>query len=71
MLVFEDNCDFEFECPMLWENLNSQDYGGDLSGNAFERVCDKCQKTVYRGIISTLNFLLTLIMTRVNRINQI
>lgn len=49
LFPFTDNCDFEFECPMLWENLKRHDYGGDLSGNAFERTCDKCQKAVYRG----------------------
>jgi hypothetical protein len=36
-----ENCDFDFLCPLKWENL-------PLDNNENERHCDKCNKTVYR-----------------------
>lgn len=37
-----ENCNFEFECPLLWETMKP----GQKEG---ERNCDKCKKTVYEG----------------------
>jgi hypothetical protein len=36
-----ENCEFEFQCPLMWENLL------DRRQNQNERFCDKCQKMVY------------------------
>lgn len=41
---FSENCDFEFECPLIVEDLFSKEI--DEKGNAH---CDKCNKTVYKG----------------------
>jgi hypothetical protein len=35
-----ENCNLEFTCPLLWENLKN-------TSNHDERFCNKCQKTVY------------------------
>lgn len=35
-----ENCEFEFQCPIMWEELIT-------TNNEAERFCDKCQKTVY------------------------
>ncbi len=43
-IVIAENCDFEFECPVLWEKLEAK---GVTNPN--ERFCDKCHKTVYAG----------------------
>jgi hypothetical protein len=46
-----ENCDFEFECPVLWSKLEAK--GVTKEG---ERFCDKCHKTVYSvSDVATLN----------------
>jgi hypothetical protein len=37
-----ENCDLEFECPLIYESLKKQNDSGT-------RHCSKCDKTVYEG----------------------
>jgi hypothetical protein len=37
-----ENCGFEFECPLIWSNLQPS------QNSPTERYCNKCEKTVYK-----------------------
>jgi hypothetical protein len=39
-----ENCDFEFECPLIFEDL----FDKKIETNG-EVLCNKCNKTVYEG----------------------